>query len=87
MKFFRFTTLLVVAILVAGVAFAQGNPTSTLTGRVINEGQALPGVNVTVKSPSLMGTRSAITSINARADRTGESFDTSAAQISAALNQ
>ena len=64
MKFFRFTTLLVVAILVAGVAFAQGNPTSTLTGRVINEGQALPGVNVTVKSPSLMGTRSAITSIN-----------------------
>ena len=64
MKLLRFTVLLVVAILVAGVAFAQGNPTGTLTGRVLNEGQGLPGVTVTVKSPSLMGSRTAVTSIN-----------------------
>jgi len=64
MKLFRFTALLVVAILFAGVAFAQGNPTGTLTGRVINEGQGLPGVNVTVKSPNLQGSRTAITSVN-----------------------
>ncbi|MBK6407793.1 MAG: TonB-dependent receptor [Holophagales bacterium] len=64
MKLLRFTALLVVAILVAGVAFAQGNPTGTLTGRVLNEGQGLPGVTVTVKSPSLMGSRTAVTSIN-----------------------
>ena len=64
MKLLRFTALLVVAVLVTGVGFAQGNPTGTLTGRVLNEGQGLPGVTVTVKSPSLMGSRTAVTSIN-----------------------
>jgi len=64
MKLFRLTALLVVAVLFTGVAFAQGNPTGTLTGRVLNEGQGLPGVTVTVKSPSLMGSRTAVTSIN-----------------------
>ena len=61
MRFIRITALLVAAILFAGVAFAQGNPTGTLTGRVINEGQGLPGVTVTVKSPNLQGTRTAVT--------------------------
>lgn len=64
MRFARFTALLVATVLLAGIAFAQGNPTATLTGRVINEGQGLPGVSVTVKSPSLQGTRSAVTSVN-----------------------
>ena len=64
MRFARFTALLVATVLFAGIAFAQGNPTATLTGRVINEGQGLPGVTVNVKSPSLQGTRTAITSVN-----------------------
>ena len=64
MRFFRITALLVAAVLFAGVAFAQGNPSATLTGRVINEGQGLPGVTVTVKSPNLQGTRTAVTSVN-----------------------
>ena len=64
MRFARFTALLVATVLFAGIAFAQGNPTATLTGRVINEGQGLPGVSVTVKSPALQGTRSAVTSVN-----------------------
>lgn len=64
MRLFRFTALFVVTALLAGVAFAQGNPTATLTGRVLNEGQGLPGVTVTVKSPNLQGTRTAVTSIN-----------------------
>ena len=38
MRFIRITALLVAAVLFAGVAFAQGNPSATLTGRVINEG-------------------------------------------------
>ena len=64
MRILRFTALLVVAVLFAGIALAQGNPTSTLTGRVINEGQGLPGVTVNVKSPTLQGTRTAVTSVN-----------------------
>ena len=56
--------LLPFALLFAGIALAQGNPTSTLTGRVINEGQGLPGVTVNVKSPTLQGTRTAVTSVN-----------------------
>ena len=64
MRFARFTALLVATVLFAGIAFAQGNPTATLTGRVINEGQGLPGVSVNVKSPALQGTRTAVTSVN-----------------------
>jgi outer membrane receptor for ferrienterochelin and colicin len=64
MKLVRFTAILVLAVLVAGVAFAQGVPQSTLTGRVLSEGQGLPGVTVVVKSPSLQGTRTAVTSMN-----------------------
>ena len=45
-------------------ALAQ-NPTGTLTGRASDDkGEALPGVTVTVASPALQGTRSAVTSIN-----------------------
>lgn len=64
MKFVRFTALLVMTALFAGVAMAQGVPQSTLTGRVLSEGQGLPGVTVNVKSPALQGTRTAVTSIN-----------------------
>mgnify|MGYP003477871782 CR=1 FL=1 len=47
----------------AGPAFAQSLPTSTLTGRVMDEqGGVLPGVSVTVTSPALQGRRTATTS-------------------------
>ena len=64
MRLLRFTALFVAVVLFGGVALAQGVPQSTLTGRVLNEGQGLPGVTVTVKSPALQGTRTAVTSIN-----------------------
>ena len=40
---------------------AQGVPTGTITGRVNAEGSSLPGVTVTVASPSLQGTRTTVT--------------------------
>ena len=53
---------LILGLVLGGNAWAQGLPSSTLSGKVINEGQGLPGVSVTVKSPSLQGTRTAVTS-------------------------
>jgi outer membrane receptor for ferrienterochelin and colicin len=53
------------ALAVSTVAWAQGNPTGTIRGSVLDpEGLALPGVTVTVSSPALQGTRTAETSIN-----------------------
>lgn len=54
---------LVLPLLMATVLVAQ-MPTSTILGRVINEGQGLPGVTVTAKSPALQGVRTAVTSTN-----------------------
>src|SRR5262247_4089883 len=46
-------------------AFPQGVPTGTISGRVTDpQGLALPGVTVTVSSPNLQGTRSAVSSAN-----------------------
>ena len=44
--------------LVAASAFAQGNPTGTVSGRVSGQdGAALPGASVTATSPNLQGPR------------------------------
>jgi len=51
------------AMLLAWPALAQ-NPTGRLSGHVINEGKALPGVTVTAASPNLQGTRTTVTSAN-----------------------
>jgi outer membrane receptor protein involved in Fe transport len=54
-----FTFLLV---LVASFAFAQGTgTTSSLSGNVTTDNKALPGVSVTISSPALQGTRTAVT--------------------------
>jgi outer membrane receptor protein involved in Fe transport len=50
--------------LTASRAWAQGLPSSTLTGRVTQAAQALPGVTVTARSPNLQGSRSATTTLN-----------------------
>jgi len=49
-------------LLATGSVFAQGVQTATLEGTVTGpDGNALPGVTVTVKSPALMGERMAVT--------------------------
>jgi outer membrane receptor protein involved in Fe transport len=49
----------------AGSARAQGNPTGTLSGQVVDPaGLPLPGVTVTVESPALQGSRTAVSSAN-----------------------
>jgi hypothetical protein len=60
MSRFRFTAVLTVLVLVAVAAFAQVT-TSILTGTVTTEGAPLPGVTVTIDSPNLQGTRTAVT--------------------------
>ena len=52
---------LVIGLLVAGPALAQGIPTATLSGRVFNADLDLPGVLVTATSPNLQGTRTTST--------------------------
>jgi hypothetical protein len=54
----------VLLLLVAVGAFAQGVTTATLEGTVKGpDGGALPGVTVTVKSPAMMGERSTVTAV------------------------
>jgi outer membrane receptor for ferrienterochelin and colicin len=63
----RSLRLVLTAALVLLPAFtilAQAIPSATLSGRVSNEGTGLPGVGVTVTSPNLQGSRSAVTSVN-----------------------
>ena len=57
--------LLVLPLLVANTMWAQGIPTGTLVGRVDDDGGAgLPGVAVTITSPALQGSRTAVTNVN-----------------------
>ncbi len=57
--------LLVLPLLVANYAWAQGIPTGTLSGNVGDEtGLGLPGASVTATSPALQGSRTAVTNVN-----------------------
>lgn len=61
--FRRCVLLLAAAILSTAPAFGQGNPTGTISGRVLAaDGAALPGVTVVAESTSLQGTRTIVTS-------------------------
>ena len=60
-SFPRFLSLLL--ILTSTALFAQGT-TGALSGTVTTDGAPLPGVSVTITSPSLQGTRTAITNDN-----------------------
>ena len=52
------------ALTAAPAAFAQGNPTGTISGQVLSDAGPLPGVSVTATSPNLQGTRTAVTTEN-----------------------
>jgi len=55
---------LAVLLYAAGV-WAQTTPTGSITGQVVDaQGAVLPGVTVSVTSPALQGTRTAVTSGN-----------------------
>src|SRR6266540_2159870 len=58
----RFFLVLAVLLLAGASAFAQ--TTGSLTGTVTTDGAPLPGATVTVSSPALQGTRSAVSDIN-----------------------
>jgi outer membrane receptor for ferrienterochelin and colicin len=55
----RFAVLGALLLLIAVSAFGQ--TTAQLTGTVTADGAAIPGVSVTIASPSLQGTRTAVT--------------------------
>jgi len=60
--YIRLITLFALTLLIAGSALAQVAGTTTpLSGIVTGDGKPLPGVTVTVSSPALQGTRTAVT--------------------------
>lgn len=61
MKLRSLAFLLVLLVVAAGSALAQ-NPTGTLSGRVTDGQEPLPGVSVVVRAPTLQGERRAETS-------------------------
>ncbi|MCJ7442457.1 MAG: carboxypeptidase-like regulatory domain-containing protein, partial [Thermoanaerobaculaceae bacterium] len=63
MKFAKFLICAVGVLAFALPAFAQA-PTGTLSGRVDDGKDALPGVLVTLTSPNLQGVRTALTGVN-----------------------
>ena len=58
----RFIFVTALLTLFAASAFAQ--TTASLTGEVTTDGKPLPGVTVTISSPNLQGTRTAVTGDN-----------------------
>ena len=60
--FFRFTALLALLLLVGLPVMAQ--TTASLTGSATTGGGPLPGVTVTISSPQMQGTRTAVTGDN-----------------------
>src|SRR6476659_6738820 len=63
MKLNRFWAVIAAVMILVG-ASAFGQTTSSLTGRVTMDGNPLPGVTVTISSPQMQGTRTAVTDVN-----------------------
>ncbi len=63
MRHLRIHLLTLACLAMAGAAFAQGNPTGTISGRVTDpDSLALPGVTITAASTALQGVRTVVTS-------------------------
>ena len=60
----RLVLAALLSLATAASASAQGNPTGTISGRVLSDAGALPGVTVTATSPNLQGSRTAVTTEN-----------------------
>lgn len=60
-QFLRFSMLFALLLVVATAGFSQGTTSGQLTGTATTDGAPLPGVTVVVTSPSLQGTRTAVT--------------------------
>ena len=70
-KLFGFVAALMLGVSVS--TWAQGTQTGTLSGAVLDQsGLVLPGVTVTVTSPSLQGVRSTVTDENGRYSMPGD---------------
>ena len=61
---FRSAAVLILVLLTALGAFAQGVVTGSLTGTVTTDGAPLPGATITVTSPALQGQRTAVSDAN-----------------------
>jgi Carboxypeptidase regulatory-like domain len=61
----KILSLLALLVILAPAVFAQSRDTGAITGKVADDqGNALPGVTVTITSPALMGPRSRVTDAN-----------------------
>lgn len=65
-RYSRLLATLVISLLVASSVFAQTTTTGAIEGRVSGPDGPLPGVTVEVQSPSLQGTRVAVTDADGR---------------------
>ena len=62
MKLKSLAYLLALLLVVAPLAFSQSKATGAIVGTTLDEENTpLPGVTVTISSPNLMGTRTAVT--------------------------
>jgi len=67
MRFKTVSLLISILILLSPLAFTQSKETGAIIGTILDEDRTpLPGVTVTVSSPKLMGTRSAVTDIEGK---------------------
>ena len=64
MTLLRSVLAILVLLAAAPAALAQGNPTGTISGRVLSDAGPLPGVTVSAASPALQGVRTVVTSEN-----------------------
>ncbi|MFP5247288.1 MAG: TonB-dependent receptor domain-containing protein [Thermoanaerobaculia bacterium] len=64
MRITRFLAVIAALVLASVPAFAQSSVTGFLTGTVTSDGQPLPGATVTVTSPNLQGSRTAVSDAN-----------------------
>jgi hypothetical protein len=69
MRISRFLAVITAILLVTAAAFGQSSVSGSLTGTVTSDGTPLPGATVTITSPSLQGSRTAVSDANGNCPR------------------